>query len=597
MTTTQLKLNIPDSNMELSPHPTLEWKRLVTAVARQTLAKRASHLAFTFRPGHAITETEEEDVMATILSNKNIAAVIYTKEYNEQGDIDSEHIHGLIQLEKTVHPSKSTIKTLKNCFTSYNDAAFFFTLPKAHLGWVVYMTKQSTELHCRSNQLTDKREPTVWCKKVVKETNKILDSLYDFDFSAFSPDEKLEWEIKEETPSLVSTSNTVTSKKPKQTAADRSNSMLESFAKYMHSQSCVITSDGLIFKHLGDQVYQQKRIPLLQLVKQRFFKEGLITTSTKEVECLMEIIFGYCKLKQYDMEDPNDKVNIGEHIDDCIVDIDYTIIRFKDFAIQTGTKNIITDNHNIIPTIHYDPTISLDNYEDLTTKFLNSDRPWVDVMRKNGILTIEDLKSVAVSQGKVQSNKQVVLSTISAPNCAKTTTIIDIKRKLFPAELCVDLTQEINKFFLMYLEGKLFAYSNEASELLGSKNELLKQFLASEPMTSESKGGSILEFIIQVLPILVMNYENMSKYLNRQVILDRLHLLHFTHTFSNRDIDMNQKVENEMSEDLYLIHLTLNRVLSGDFTEELPLGPKNTQEEIVEELKSIDDANKGKLTI
>ena len=43
-----------------------------------------------------------------------------------------------------------------------------------------------------------------------------------------------------------------------------------------------------------------------------------------------------------------------------------------------------------------------------------------------------------------------------------------------------------------------------------------------------------------------------------------------------------------MDEDLYKIHLSLNLVLNGNFTSILPDGPRLTQEDVIEELRNIE---------
>ena len=159
--------------------------------------------------------------------------------------------------------------------------------------------------------------------------------------------------------------------------------------------------------------------------------------------------------------------------------------------------------------------------------FVKSNHPWIETMRVNDALNIEDLTQLCRAMGNSADLK--TLAIVGKDATMKDVYVSDLKCLLYPDGM----------------------YESCCS---------VDQYMANNTYN--------------LTPIITSNYHNIRRSLlgDRIHLLDNVYLIHFTCIGTGCFIGFDR-----CPQDLHIIHLMLNQVMQGKLNNHIPLKPKRNQ--------------------
>ena len=481
-------------------------------------------------------------------------------------DKSSRHLHAAVYIGPNTRVSKALLKRIKS---------------KLYTSFQIDTTLQYA---VKVEQARDKQAVLNY---VTKDGNHIV-------FNTNDSSNKFNWF----TGKISDIQSNSPKRKTKLSRGDRIQKIIDTAFDLLAINDFYVTHDLILIKPIKNltNVYQLHKSS--QSISERIAMELCKNKSflPKEIEQAIMLIINEMKTKEIlfiKKVDPDNQYDLSQ-IQSRVVDIDYTLMRGQDFALKLGDTRIITQNIKEIPTINYEPRLTLKNFKETITNFHNNIKhPWMDTTLKNDLKYANIISIIYHSIGNRLSEKQPCLAFGGLSNTAKSSYIIDLVVSLYPPELVFNLTQQANKFTASLLQLYKFLYSSEAAKLFSSTNEFIKQLTAGEDLQGEVKGSSgACIFGLNALPIFAFNLETIFQFTENEALTNRLHIVPMTHKYPNDDMDKTNKIKEILFKDRYIIFAYLYQVAAeykGTAVQKfLNLPNKDmAQDQVIEDLKKI----------
>jgi len=562
------------STYQVRSLPEVEIKKIQKEANRRHPCERPRSSAFTWRPKN---KNDIEKVHDILMSHSSVKTYIFVYE-TINNDPNSVHIHGLIQHPKNTGPTESVTKSLYKSMCSGPKSSVKVDPSHNHIAWMVYLAKQSNIFHFPVNSLG---KPDRWVKSIIESFNSFIDGLHSHNWEEFDDEEPKYDEINTK-------SDLKLDKKFKLLVRQ-----IELFGRFMKENNFFITDFYLLYEHLGNNVYTERTRDFKSMLSVYMINNQIVISDEQLTEFLGHISKMISEQTKCTIQ--NEALSYSTCIEPYIIDIDYNLIRFEDFAIITGEKGrMITEGIDKLPTVHYEPSITWKNHVEKIQEFYKSDRPWVQVFRDNNLFNVETLTVLSKGQGRRVAGKHLIPVASGPSNTSKSNAVVDIKANLFPEQYVIDYTGEINKFSAQTLDGGLLIVSHEGASLIGSQSQTAKTFFEGRTIDTEQKHGSRKKLKIEQVMVIATNADNCEKYIYNDAIGNRCYFILFEKVYESTSPESNKIIEAMYKEDLYLTHLFLSRFDDPTLNLNIPSEPSLTQNDVLKKIEALSKKQKDK---